>query len=109
MAAELSRMREVLAEARAELETERRHTQAEVGDVARWLCLVPAWSPTLAQRCGFPGCADGVDESQLEAWRAKGLLEAETSPLTIDDTGKIEPPPTSLMYSGERATPTMAR
>ncbi|WP_396625612.1 hypothetical protein [Luteitalea sp.] len=61
-------------------------------DVARWLCLVPAWSPALAQRCGFPGWQPGDEPARLQAWRAEGLLDHETSPLTIDETGRFTPP-----------------
>ncbi|HTV03386.1 MAG TPA: hypothetical protein VMF13_22740 [Luteitalea sp.] len=84
---------ELLARARADLELESLASLPTVAlpQTARWLCLAPAWTPTLAARCGLPGWSEGAEVAVLDAWRDEGLVESTLSSLSIDDAGKFVP------------------
>ncbi len=84
---------DLLAQARAELELESlaRLPTVTLPETARWLCLVPAWTPALAVRCGLPGWSDGAEVAVLDAWRDEGLVETTLTALAIDDLGQFIP------------------
>lgn len=87
-----TRAADLLAEAREELAREARSGEDTSAAAARWLCLVPAWTPVLAARCALPGCGGDGDDAVIERWRAEGLVEVSHTPISIDDTGRISPP-----------------
>ena len=87
----LTRATELLRLAEEELARESLNADAAPAITARWLCLVPTWTPQLATRCSLPGWSAGTEVTVLDAWRDEGLIESTLTPLAIDDAGQFVP------------------
>ena len=86
-----TRATELLRAAEEELALEALHAASSSPAIARWLCLVPTWTPRLAERCGLPGWSDRSDPMQLAAWRDEGMVESTLTALAIDEAGQYVP------------------